>query len=172
VNASRIYVKTIDANNPQLLNFLEQKDYRVNKDKTKFGRVKQILQAIVSGMAGFGVMVILLAMLLFSFYLQLMIAKSKDNLQLLLTLGYSPKWLSQTVAKNWIPVYISIVLAALLFTGLFQFCFQHFVMYEREELSPLPDWIVIVVALILLLLSILTNYSLIKKLLYRLGEKM
>jgi len=45
-------------------------------------------------------------------------------------------------------------------------------MYEREELSPLPDWIVIVVALILLLLSILTNYSLIKKLLYRLGEKM
>ena len=172
VNASRIYIKTIDANNPQLLNFLQEKDYRVNKDKTKFGRVKQILQAIVSGLAGFGVLVILLAMLLFSFYLQLMIAKSKDNLQLLLTLGYSPKWLSKTVGKNWIPVYISIVLAALLFTGLFQFSFQHFVMYEREELSPWPDWSVIVVGLILLILSILTNYNLIRKLLYRLGEKM
>lgn len=172
VDASRIYIKTIDANNPQLLSFLEAKDYRVNKDKTKFGRVKQILQAVVSGMAGFGLLVILLALLLFSYYLQLMIARSKDKLQLLLTLGYSPKWLSRTVAKNWIPVYISIVLAALIFTGLFQFSFQHFVMYEREELSPLPDWTVLLVAVILLLLSILTNYRLIRKLLYQLGEKM
>ncbi len=169
VNPSRIYIKTIDANNPQLLNFLEKKDYRVNKDKTKFGRVKQILQAIVSGLAGFGVLVILLAMLLFSFYLQLMIAKSKVNLQLLLTLGYSPKWLSKTVAKKWTPVYIIIVVSALLLTGLLQFSFQHFVMYGREELSPVMHWMVIIVAAVLLILSIITNYRLVRKLLYNLG---
>ena len=169
VNPSRIYIKTIDANNPQLLSFLEKKDYRVNKDKTKFGRVKQILQAIVCGLAGFGVLVILLAMLLFSFYLQLMIAKSKDNLQLLLTLGYSPKWLSKTVAKKWIPVYITIVLSALLLTGLLQFSFQHFVMYGREELSPIMHWMVMIVAAILLILSIITNYRLVRKLLNNLG---
>lgn len=168
VNPSRIYIKTIDANNPQLLNFLEEKDYRVNKDKTKFGRVKQILQAIVSGLGGFGVLVILLAMLLFSFYLQLMISKSKDNLQLLLTLGYSPKWLSKTVSQKWIPVYITIVLCALLITGLFQFSFQHYLMEGREELSPLLHWIVIAAAATLLILSILTNYSLVKKLLIKL----
>jgi hypothetical protein len=168
VNPSRIYIKTIDANSPKLLGFLEAKDYRVNKDKTKFGRVKQILQAIVSGLAGFGILVILLAMLLFSFYLQLMIAKSKDNLQLLLTLGYSPKWLSKTVAKKWIPVYIIIVLLAVCFTGLLQFAFQHFVMYDREELSPLLNWIVLIIAGILLILSILTNYRLVRKLLMKL----
>lgn len=169
VNPSRIYIKTTDANNPQLLSFLEAKDYRVNKDKTKFGRVKQILQAIVSGLAGFGVLVILLAMLLFSFYLQLMIAKSKDNLQLLLTLGYSPGWLSKTVSKKWIPVYITIILSALLLTILLQFCFQHFVMNGREELSSLVHLMVMVVAALLLLLSILTNYELVKKLLNKLG---
>ncbi|MBC7889631.1 MAG: hypothetical protein H7Z13_17285 [Ferruginibacter sp.] len=169
VNPSRIYIKTIDANNPQLLNFLQEKDYRVNKDKTKFGRVKQILQAIVSGLAGFGVLVILLAMLLFSFYLQLMIAKSKDNLQLLLTLGYSPKWLSKTVAKKWVPVYTTIVLSALLLTGLLQFSFQHFVMYDREELSGTMHWMVIVVAVVLLALTILTNYRLVRKLLFNLN---
>jgi hypothetical protein len=169
VNPSRIYIKTTDANNPQLLNFLESKDYRVNKDKTKFGRVKQILQAIVSGLAGFGILVILLAMLLFSFYLQLMIAKSKENLQLLLTLGYSPGWLSKTVSKKWIPVYLIIVLSALLVTVLLQFCFQHFVMNGREELSPMVHWMVMVVAASLLLLSIFTNYKLIEKLLNKLG---
>ncbi|MEO7768704.1 MAG: FtsX-like permease family protein [Ferruginibacter sp.] len=165
VNPSRIYIKTTDANNPALLSYLEKKGYRVNKDKTKFGRVKQILQAIVSGLGGFGVLVILLAMLLFSFYLQLMIAKSKDNLQLMLTLGYSPRWLSKTVAKKWIPVYIFIVFAALLFTGLLQFSFQHFVMYEREEISPFVNWMVIIIAAVLLALSIVINYRLVKKLL-------
>ncbi|MEP7141254.1 MAG: hypothetical protein ABI707_00225 [Ferruginibacter sp.] len=169
VNASRIYLKTIDANDPQLLSYLQKKDYRVNKDKTKFGRVKQILEAIVSGLAGFGVLVILLAMLLFSFYLQLMIAKSKDNLQLLLTLGYSPDWLSKTVAKKWIPVYIIIILSAVLLTAFLQFSFQHFVMYGREELSPFIHWTVVIIAVVLLALSILTNYRLVRKLLYRLA---
>ncbi|MBP6022152.1 MAG: hypothetical protein KA762_01130 [Ferruginibacter sp.] len=168
VPASRIYLKTKDANNPELLNFLQQKNYHVNKDKTKFGRIKQILQAIVSGLAGFGVLVILLAMVLFSFYLQLMIARSKENLQLLLTLGYSPDWLSKTVAKKWIPIYIVVVLMAVAITALLHFSFQHFVMNDREELSPFINWMVIVVAAVLLFLSVAVNYRLVKKLLHKL----
>ncbi len=168
VPASRIYLKTKDANNQELLSFLQQKNYHVNKDKTKFGRIKQILQAIVSGLAGFGVLVILLAMVLFSFYLQLMIAKSKENLQLLLTLGYSPHWLSKTVAKKWIPVYIAVVIAAVVITALLHFSFQHFIMPGREEVSPFINCIVIVIAILLLALSIVVNYRLVKKLLYKL----
>jgi hypothetical protein len=167
-NPSRIYLKTKDANNPELLSFLQQKNYHVNKDKTKFGRIKQILQAIVSGLAGFGVLVILLAMVLFSFYLQLMIARSKENLQLLLTLGYSPDWLSKTVAKKWIPIYIVVVLMAVAITALLHFSFQHFVMKDREELSPFINWMVIIVAAVLLFLSVAVNYRLVKKLLHKL----
>ncbi len=162
VPASRVFLKTKDANNPQLLNYLAEKDYHVNKDKTKFGRVKGVLQAIVSGLAGFGVLVILLALVLFSFYLQLMIARSKDNLQLLLTLGYSPSWLSKTVAKKWIPVYITIIISAVAATQLLHIGFQHFVMPAREELSFFIDWTVLVIAILLLALSIAVNYRLVK----------
>jgi hypothetical protein len=168
VPASRIYLKTKDANSPELLSFLQQKNYHVNKDKTKFGRIKQILQAIVSGLAGFGVLVILLALVLFSFYLQLMIAKSKENLQLLLTLGYSPHWLSKTVAKKWIPVYILVVIGSVAITALLHFSFQHFIMHGREELSAFIHWLVITIAIVLLILSIAVNYRLVKKLLYKL----
>lgn len=164
VNPSRIYIKTIDANDPRLLSFLEKKDYRVNKEKTKFGRVKQILQAVVGGLAVFGILVILLAMLLFSFYLRLMIARSRDNLQLLITLGYSPRWLSRTVSGKWIPVYSMIIIAALLAAWLLQFCFQHFLMAGREELSPLLHWSVMLVAVALLGLSVYSNYALVRKL--------
>ena len=166
--AARIYLKTVDANNPELLDFLQQKNYRVNKDKTKFGRVKQVLQAVVTGLGGFAILVILLAMMLFSFYLQLMIARSKDNLQLLLTLGYSPGWLSKTVAKKWIPAYTIIIIVALCLTQLLQWLFQGIALNNRDELSPLIHISVVALAALLWLLCILVNYRLIRKLLYRL----
>lgn len=166
--SSRLYLKTKDANNPDLLNFLDQKHYKVNKDKTKFGRMKQVFQGIFSGLAVFGLLVVVLALMLFSFYLQLVIARSKDSLRLLLMLGYSPGWLSKHVSQRFIPVYVLIVFTALAFTQLMQWAFHHFVMYDRPELSTMVNWIVILVAVLLILLSLFTNYRLVKKLLYRL----
>ena len=168
ISASRIYLKTKDANNPELLKYLEQNNYHVNKDKTKFGRIKKTLQVITGSLAGFGVLVILLALVLFSFYLQLMIARSKENLQLLLTLGYSPHWLSKTVAKKWIPVYVAVVIAAVVVTALLHFTFQQFIMKGKEELSPFIHWMVLVIALLLLVISVAVNFRLVKKLLYNL----
>lgn len=168
VRASRLYVKTKDANNPDFLSFLQQKNYKVNKDKTKFGRVKQVLQGIFSGLGIFGLLVVILALMLFSFYLQLMIARSKDNLQLLLLMGYSPNWLSKNVSKQFIPVYILVVLAALLFTEGMQWAFHHFAMFDRPELSSLLHWAVMATAVFLIGLSLLTNYRMVRKLLYKL----
>ena len=166
--ATRLYIKTKDANNPDFLSYLDQKNYLVNKDKTRLGRTKQTLQAIFSGLGVFGVLVVVMALMLFSFYLQLLIARSRDNLQLLLLLGYSPIWLSKNVSKQFIPVYISIVLAALVLTQLLQWAFHHLVMYDRPELSSLVDWVVVVISIGLILLSIITNYRLVRRLLYKL----
>lgn len=164
--ASRLYIKTKDANNPELLNFLEKKNYKLNKDKTRFGRVKQVLQGVFTGLGFFGLMVVILALLLFSFYLQLLIAKSKDNLQLLLTIGYSPSWLSKNVAKQFIPVYIVVVLVALAITQILQWGFHHYVMNGRTELSSIIHWSLLAVTGLLILLSIIANHGLVKKLLH------
>lgn len=166
--ATRLFIKTKDANNPDFLSYLDQKNYLVNKDKTRLGRTKQTLQAVFSGLGVFGLLVVVMALMLFSFYLQLLIARSRDNLQLLLLLGYSPSWLSKNVSKRFIPVYIFIVLAALAITQLLQWTFHHTVMYDRPELSSAINWIVIVIAAGLILLSIITNYRLVRKLLYKL----
>ncbi len=166
VNPSRIYIKTKDANNPQLLTYLDQKQYHLNKDKTKFGRIKKVLQNIVSALGVFGILVIILALMLFSFYLQLMIARSKDNLQLLLTLGYSPSWLSNTVAKTWVPVYVMVVIAAIVITSILQYFFVSISFVEKSKLSYFLHWSVIVVGFLLLILSVITNYRLVKKELY------
>lgn len=167
VNAARIFIKTKDANEPQLLSYMQQKNYHLNKDKTKFGRIKKLLQNIITGLGLFGILVIVLALMLFSFYLQLMIAKSKDNLQLLLTLGYSPKWLSKTMAKTWVPVYVVIVLLSICLAFALQFAFVHYLFADQGDLSYILHWSVLVVAVILLLLSIYSNYRMVRKELYR-----
>ncbi len=166
--AARVYIKTTDANGVALQNYLQQNNYHVNKDKTKFGRIKSTLQAIVAGLGGLAILVVLLSVLLFSFYLQLMISRSKDNLQLLLTLGYSPLWLSRTVAKKWIPVYGIIILAALAATQFFQYMFQKNFMAGQDALSPYVHVYVIGLAAILFVLCAFANFRLIKKQLYKL----
>ena len=166
--AARVYIKTTDANSVALQSYLQLKNYHVNKDKTKFGRIKSTLQAIVAGLGGLAILVVLLSVLLFSFYLQLMISRSKDNLQLLLTLGYSPLWLSKTVAKKWIPVYAVIILLAVVATQLFQYFFQKNFIAGQDALSPWIDYKVIVLSGLLFVLCIFSTYRLIKTQLYKL----
>lgn len=168
VMANRLFIKTNDANNVDLLNHLDKMNYKVNRDKTKFGRVKQVLQGIFTGLGVFGLLVVILALMLFSFYLQLMIARSRDNLQLLLTLGYSPAWLSTNVSKQFIPVYVLVVVSALAVAQLMQWSFHRFAMYNRPEMSSFVHWTVILTALLLIGLSLVTNHRMVKKLLYKL----
>ena len=163
IHASRVYVKTKDANNPQLISYFDQQDYHLNKDKIKFGRIKSILQNIVSALGVFGVLVIVMALMLFSFYLQLIIAKSKDNLRLLLTLGYSPKWLAASVAKTWLPVYLFIIVAALAVTQILHFLFLQLAFVSKANLPYLLHWSVWLVAILLLLLTVFINSRLVKK---------
>ena len=165
--ASRIFIKTKDANDPELIKFLGSKGYTVNKEKTLLGRNKIVIQNVLSGIGVFGLLVVILALMLFSFYLQLVIAKSKDNLQLLLTLGYSPRWLSKTVAGKFIPVYIIVVIIALIMTQLFQWGFHQFILHRRDVISPVLHWSLPVVALLLILISVFINYRMVKNLLYR-----
>jgi len=171
VQASRVFIKTKDANNTDLLKFTDSRNYKLNKDKTLLGRNKMVIQGIFSGLGIFGLLVVVLALMLFSFYLQLVIARSKDSLQLLLTLGYSPVWLSTNVAKMFIPIYIAVVIIAVAVTQLMQWSFHHFVMYDRPELSPFLSWQVLLMAMILVVLSVFANYRLVKNLFSKLSPQ-
>jgi hypothetical protein len=163
VHASRVFIKTKDANDPKLIAYLDQQNYHLNKDKIQFSRIKSILQNIISTLGVFGMLVIVLALMLFSFYLQLMIAKSKDNLRLLLTLGYSPKWLANSVAKTWLPVYILIIVGALAATQILHLLFLQLSFVTKADLSYFLHWSVWLISILLLALTMYINSRLVKK---------
>jgi hypothetical protein len=166
---ARVYLKTRNADDKQLMRFLNEKGYKVNKDKTKLGGAKQVFDGLFIGLAVFGLLVVILALTLFSFYLQLVVAKSRDSLKLLLDLGYSPKWLSGNLSKRFIPVYVLIILLALCLAQLMQWAFHERIMFDRPELSSSVNWKLVATAIVLIFLSIITNYNLVKRLLKKLG---
>lgn len=165
--SARIFIKTKDASNEELLKYLKQKEYRINKERTMLGRSRPLLQGIVSGIGFFGLLVVVLSLMVFSFYLQLVVVRSKDNLQLLLAIGYSPSWLSKNLAGRFIPVYIFIMLSALALTQLLHWGFYHYIMQDTKTLSVLIHWSVIATVFMLIVLSVVINYRLMRKLLYR-----
>ena len=165
--SARLYIKTKDANDPALISYIDQHNYKVNKDKIKFGRTKQILQGIFTGLGLFGLLVVAMALMLFAFYLQLVIARSRENLQLLLLLGYSPKWLGSHVSRSFIPLYVMVMVSALVVTQLIQLGF-HYLMSAWHGVPVFLDWSVFVIAIVLAGLSIYSNYRLVSKLLNKL----
>jgi hypothetical protein len=169
IEPGRVFIKTKDANDPALLKFLDAKKYKVKKDTTLYGRNKILIQGIFSGLGLFGLLVVMLALLLFSFYLQLVIARSRESLLLLITLGYSPSWLSRNVSKRFVPVYFTVILIALALTALMNLFFYQKLKVLQPGLSPVIHWSVAVLAVVLAAFSIFANYRMVKKLLMRIS---
>ena len=92
----------------------------------------------------------------------------RESLQLLLAIGYSPKWLSKNLSKRYIPIYISIILVAVALAELMQWGFHQYIMFNRPELSSILDWKVFAAAIFLMLSAVVTNYNLVKRLLGKL----
>lgn len=159
---SRVYIKTRDANNPELIRFLDAHSYHINKDKIRFGRIKGMLQNTIGAIAALGVLVILLALILFGFYLQLMIARSKENVKLLLLLGYSPKWIANSFSSTFLPVYLTIILACLVLASGFQIYFSR-ISFGESDAGIFLHWSTWLTAILMFIMTIFINRQMVNK---------
>ncbi|SHM43636.1 FtsX-like permease family protein [Chitinophaga sp. CF418] len=117
---SRVIIKTKDPSNPVLSKYLEDKGYSTNQDKIKYSRTKLIVQTIVSVIGFFGLILLVFALLVFSMFIQLVIASCKKEIQLLVTLGTAPRQLQRYLMRQFVPLYITIGIAALLLVAALQ----------------------------------------------------
>jgi len=117
---SRVIIKTKDPSNPALVKYLDDKGYNTNQDKIKYSKTKMIVQTIVSVIGFFGVTLLLFALLVFSMFIQLVIASCKKEIQLLVTLGTAPRQLQRYLMRQFVPLYIAIGIVALLLVAALQ----------------------------------------------------
>jgi len=117
--STRLVIKTNDPSDPNLVKYLETHKLKTNTDKTRFSEYRQKVNLVVGVISGFGVVMLLFALLVFSLFIQLTIASCKEEINLLITLGTSPKQLGKFLMKQFFPANVLIMaLCIVLMAGL------------------------------------------------------
>ena len=160
---SRVIIKTNDPGNLQLVDYLKEHGLSTDADKTRFSKYRQVVNMVVNVSGVIGAVMFLFALLIFTLFIQLTIASSKEDIALLVTLGAAPKQLYRFLMKQFFPVNILITAIVLLLITLLQFFAMDYLSKQRMYISAYPSLFTFMAALIILLVLWLVNRMTIKK---------
>lgn len=154
---SRLVLMCNDPSDAQLTEFLESRGYETNLEMLKNGKLNALLKMVLSIVLIIGSVIILLAILGFVQYAQLLISNSNYEIRTLLQLGYRVN----TIFKQYLLFYI--VLMALVFvagTGLLLYI-KHLIngyMSEKNfEVNATIDPLVLVYGISLVIVFLILN---------------
>ena len=103
------------------IKYLKDNGLATDADKTRFSKYRQIVNTIVGASSVTGVVMLLFALLVFSLFIQLTIASTRHEINLLITLGASPDQLQKFLMKQFLPLNIIIVFVCLFVVAVGQF---------------------------------------------------
>ena len=134
--STRLVIKTGDPSDPKLSSYLRDRKLRTNEDKTRFSKARTAVNIIINVLGGFGVIMLLFALLIFSLFIQLTIASCKTEIELLITLGASPKQLEKFLMKQFFPANVLIMLGCLVIITVLQYAACEFLKKQTMYISP------------------------------------
>ncbi len=161
--ASRIVIKTADPSNPALVKFLDDNGYTANQDKLKFSKTRVIVQTIVSVIGFFGLILLFFALLVFSMFIQLVIASCRKEIQLLVILGTAPRQLQRYLLKQFVPLYFIIGILSLLLVTILQYLAAGMLAKHDMVVSPLPGIGTIIGTVLILALVYIVNVATVRR---------
>ena len=147
---TRIVLKTKDPSDPKLVNYLNEKKLHTNTDKTRFSKARTAVNIIVNLLAGIGIVMLLFALLVFSLFIQITIASCKKEIELLITLGASPKKLGKFLMRQFFPSNIIIIFCCIVLIGLLQYIAATWLQGQNLYISKFINLFTVGAALIVL----------------------
>jgi hypothetical protein len=160
---SRVVIKTKDPGNPELVKYLQNNGLIADADKTRFSKYRQIVNAIVGVSWVTGAAMLLFALLIFTLFIQLTIASCKTEIQLLITLGASPKQLKSFLMQQFFPFNLIVTCVVLIIIAGLQYVLYHFLQQQHIFLQPYLSLSTIASAIVVVLVLWWVNRSTIKK---------
>jgi hypothetical protein len=136
---SRVIIKTRDAGNPQLSAYLKEKHLSTDADKTRFSKYRRVVDMVVSISGITGIILFAFALLVFTLFIQLTVASSREDIRLLIMLGTSPTQLRRFLLLRFLPGTLVIILFSVCIVGIVQFFLYKQLMGQGIFLSKLPD---------------------------------
>ncbi|MDB5248970.1 MAG: hypothetical protein JWQ40_3364 [Segetibacter sp.] len=163
IKPSRVVIRTKDPGSPELVQYLKDNGMVTDADKTRFSQYRKIVNTIVNASGITGGVMLLFALLVFSLFIQLTIAATKNEINLLITLGTSPKQLQRFLVKQFLPANVIITFVCLAVVAILQYVLQGYLQKQNMHISSLVSYYTIAAAGIILLVLWITNVSTIRK---------
>lgn len=160
---SRVVIRTNDPGNPALTKYLKQHDLVTDADKTRFSKYREIVNTIVNASWITGAVMLLFALLVFSLFIQLTIASTKNEINLLITIGTSPKQLKRFLMKQFLPANIAITFICLAVVVIGQYILQGFLQEQNMYVSQWISYYTVLAAVFILIVLWIVNRSTIDK---------
>ena len=113
VNPSRLILKVRNPADPAIAKYLEKKHIQINKDRLNASKAGGVVKIVMSVISILGAFFIGLSFVIFMMSFKVVLAESKNEIKLLMQLGYTPTM----IGKNLIYFFLAFVtsLAALTF---------------------------------------------------------
>jgi hypothetical protein len=119
--------------------------------------MRKVVNGVVAVTGGIGLVLLLFGLLVFSLFIQLTIASCKTDIELLQTLGTSPKQLERFLLKQFLPQNIILIVLALLFIAALQWLITGILKAQQIVLSPWLSINTIIAALVVLAVVYVVN---------------
>ncbi|TAD85824.1 MAG: hypothetical protein EAY75_10270 [Bacteroidetes bacterium] len=160
---TRVVVKTKDPSSPALVQYLAQKGWKTNAEKTRFSKIRGVVNVVVSALGGFGLLMLLFGLLVFSLFIQLTIAACKPDITLLQTLGTAPSQLHSFLMRRFMPTNLALLGVALVVLAGLQVAAARLLQAKQILLSPWLSWQTLVAAALVMLAIWWVNSSTVSK---------
>jgi len=163
IKPSRVIIRTKDPGNPELVQYLKEKNLATDADKTRFSRYRQVVDLVVNISWITGAIMLLFAILIFTLFIQLTIASCKEEIILLITLGASPKQLQRFLMRQFFPVNILVVGVSLVIISFLQYYIHNKLLQQNIFVNTIPSFYTLLTAITVLVIIWWVNRVSIRK---------
>lgn len=109
---ARIILKVKDPSDELLMEYLHEAGYETNNELLRASRMRTVVYGATLGMGLLAIVLLLMGLSVFSLFTELTIARAQHNLQLLVQLGYSPRFLSRFIFRRYVFIVLGVMIAA------------------------------------------------------------
>lgn len=162
-NPSRLIIKTKDPSDPRLVNYLSKKGLKTDNEKTRFSKFRRIVDIAVWILGVSGLIMLIFAVLIVTLFIQLTVTSCKPEIVLLITLGCSPKLLSNVLLKRFFMPGLYLVTLGTLLTATLQYLGFYFLQRQQVVLNPyLSPYTIVVACTLIMLIATANKYSIVE----------
>ena len=162
-NSSRLILSVDNPLSSELNAFLSKNNYEISQGRLIGGQFGILLKIVVAIIGFIGFIIVLLSALIFILNFQLTISQSKEDISLLLQMGYKTKQISDILIKKLVLLFVQILVVTFLILFVLRYFQTEFFLSQGFDLPKGLHWTVYVAAVLFTLVFGLLNVQNIQK---------